>query len=933
MTSTAPTSDRVTRKANKTAHPGLVDLNPSRRSAEDAKAAKEAEKRRIANEEAKVKAAGRRLAKHEAQARKKMARQDCPSVLSNAVSVPYAQQPPPAEKLGASPQSSRSNPHKEIYAQSQPLPGKAPEEVCAQSQPLRRKTPPGTCPSFKLQLLNVSTVWAHSHSQPATAPTTARANSLTLLSEHFCIPSGPGLTPAAGNYYSDASGDGEDEDLDEGGGGKFDDEASGDGGSQEPGSDQESNDDSEDSGSDGDGDEYNPSAKEDSDDHPSEAELENDEDDTSINDRPIHERRHSSSSFVIPDEVEGTEEVEAQLKRVGKPRRAPRNAGERNEKKRKPLTESPSTSTITKKKAKSTRKTSKKNAKGKAKANENGALRADWSVPPFTLAPRRTTQVVASTTSPFQFPDSSSHSRSRELAIPMGIADVVEQRSPVRPPRVRRIASLSTPPARTNPALVPAVASKGRASMTAAAQVIVTTPSHATPTPNPSVRRHSNNQPTKGLSRTALPMVPLTVTANASSSSRPIQTSPSIQKERQRYMQDQQQASNDSSESLPGGYASSQEAGLDLAERAAMGDQRANKRCSKVPVMVRDPELHPRARNRFLTKENAQRSNGRTNFRELPYYIVELFKDIELRVCDTMAQMDPWQRPTDVQLASWWNEIMPEDWKVSLDVLTREQDQLTEEQKLWPQAKSVMTRAMEQWTANFGKAALNAVKAELRILVPDMDTDKVAEWARLMLGPSDDLADMDRPFLWQSRDTVSSISALVYETSNNGKPVEIRTGLFYGCLVARTLAIHMDTIFKRLRPGDEYEPTTQPRGALMMSIVAVQRALLFWLSGRQKRPSLTQEAAFSKKNWGDSYNPMLNSEGEKVLLFKPRATVFKRKIDDLKESHWECITDEAEKYTKASGTMENMADEAERELQIIQPEDQDHLLYDPLHDL
>ncbi|TFK59345.1 hypothetical protein BDN72DRAFT_865232, partial [Pluteus cervinus] len=175
---------------------------------------------------------------------------------------------------------------------------------------------------------------------------------------------------------------------------------------------------------------------------------------------------------------------------------------------------------------------------------------------------------------------------------------------------------------------------------------------------------------------------------------------------------------------------------------------------------------------------------------------------------------------------------------------------------------------------------------------PDMDTNKVAEWARLMLGPSDDLADMDRPFLWQSRDMVSSISALVYETSNNGKPVEIRT---------------------RLRSGDEYEPTTQPRGALMMSIVAVQHAPLFWLSGRQKRPSLTQ-------NWGDSYNPMLHSEGEKVLMFKPRATVFKRKIDDLKESHWECITDGAEKYTNASGTMENMADEAERELQVIQPE-------------
>ncbi|TFK73662.1 hypothetical protein BDN72DRAFT_893839 [Pluteus cervinus] len=382
----------------------------------------------------------------------------------------------------------------------------------------------------------------------------------------------------------------------------------------------------------------------------------------------------------------------------------------------------------------------------------------------------------------------------------------------------------------------------------------------------------------------------------------PVQLNAQDLRLRHYYVHDYEEQTNETFEQAAGGFMSDEEQMLDMQERDGLqGPQLA---AHFTPdLTVTDMHKAGRARNRVPQPSSSKRAGPvRPNFKHFLKPIVDEFKKAELRLFNDLALRDSWDRPDEETLAQMWNDTEGEQWPVQTSLTASGE---SGDYERWSWAKGLLARVITQWTAKIGDRGLSAVEAEIRMRFgepEDQDVEKVADWVRFMLGPSDDLSCPDRPFLWQSRDLPHHEDEVAYEINEAGEEVEVMEGLFYGCLVARTLARHLDFLARSIEPDDDFEPTSQPRGALMMSIHSVHRALLFWRSGRLMTPSSVSEASFSKKNWGDALTPTV-VKGERCMELTPRGTVFKATIDALTQEQWVAILDAAKSYTRGAGVI------------------------------
>ncbi|RXW11753.1 hypothetical protein EST38_g14102, partial [Candolleomyces aberdarensis] len=277
--------------------------------------------------------------------------------------------------------------------------------------------------------------------------------------------------------------------------------------------------------------------------------------------------------------------------------------------------------------------------------------------------------------------------------------------------------------------------------------------------------------------------------------------------------------------------------------------------------------------------EGAPAVKKRATVRALPKELTQYFQYIKIACINRVGQSDPWTRLDDDQLCSVCNEIFePLGYRVSSNFAKG-----GEEFALFRQVKGVVNQAISsEWKNRLAKAAITALDQEYSIRGIEAMSDR-SELVRMLMGPNDRVS-KKRPFLWKGTD----------EVSWKGESVETLGGLFLGRMTAKVLAEHL-SFMTEIHP-EILVPSDKPRGALMMSILAVTRALEYSLTGVLKVPS-GKSGYFSEENWGD-YEGLKNATGSGTAkrVHIKRATVFKSKIDSLKDEHWKLIIKTAKSY-------------------------------------
>ncbi|KAH9851017.1 hypothetical protein C2E23DRAFT_886775 [Lenzites betulinus] len=145
---------------------------------------------------------------------------------------------------------------------------------------------------------------------------------------------------------------------------------------------------------------------------------------------------------------------------------------------------------------------------------------------------------------------------------------------------------------------------------------------------------------------------------------------------------------------------------------------------------------------------------------------------------------------------------------------------------------SLMNSRITEWQSKFAAAALTILDSHF-IKTGLVEPEARATWCRKQLGSS--VASMKAPFMW--------------ETWDNGK----KKGCFQGELVLKTFGlVHIPVIQAVPHELRDVEGSSDlhPCGALILAVLAVERALTIWLSGAQVIQT-GQAGHFSADNWGD----------------------------------------------------------------------------------
>ncbi|RDB14733.1 hypothetical protein Hypma_016566 [Hypsizygus marmoreus] len=238
----------------------------------------------------------------------------------------------------------------------------------------------------------------------------------------------------------------------------------------------------------------------------------------------------------------------------------------------------------------------------------------------------------------------------------------------------------------------------------------------------------------------------------------------------------------------------------------------------------------------------------------LPHETVQKFSKMVIPMAyDTAGALDPWDAPDDIELVELWNLGFKDTYPITVDHT---------QGSLFLVVKRLIKRGLSNWLNKLGTAGVKALEAEYLRQGLSTDAEK-AELVSMLLGDASDITSKIRPFLWES----------VYDDPDTDK-----SGLFQGRLVARVLSEHL----KEIQPiPDDYRIQEPPVGALILSIQAVHRALLYSVTGSYNPPA-GKPGEFSKANWGDFTAETVNGKMKPVK----RATVFLKRVNGLKEAQW-----------------------------------------------
>lgn len=213
-----------------------------------------------------------------------------------------------------------------------------------------------------------------------------------------------------------------------------------------------------------------------------------------------------------------------------------------------------------------------------------------------------------------------------------------------------------------------------------------------------------------------------------------------------------------------------------------------------------------------------------------------------------------------------WNTTMPElcdDLKEIWDIVypTRAHQVIVMDGPIF----TVATQRWYEWRSTIGRAVLLAVNVYMEEFSDDVDAR--AAHAIWMKGDDDTI-----PFTWKDH----PLSA---------EEPQVFKGLFLSYFVLVGLAAHLN-MTSSVCP--ELEVDSEPRGALVIATVGVERAFNFWITGISTAgdPDRKEDAKFSEDNWGlstlgyiDSISKLTPRQWKKIndaateLMEKPKQPV------------------------------------------------------------
>ncbi|KAF8809220.1 hypothetical protein BYT27DRAFT_7241277 [Phlegmacium glaucopus] len=303
--------------------------------------------------------------------------------------------------------------------------------------------------------------------------------------------------------------------------------------------------------------------------------------------------------------------------------------------------------------------------------------------------------------------------------------------------------------------------------------------------------------------------------------------------------------------------------------------------------------------------KRSDKKTARPTFKDLPAKTSELFnKSSLLEAYNATGELNAWESLPDKDIAAMWNHVFSDIYPVTIH------DGGDGNYSLFVVVKKLVFRGVSSRIYNrLAEAAVTALEDEY----DRREISAVEDRANFVIDMLGNDNDTNCPFLWQTTDSVE------WEGGSQMK------GLFMGRLVLKTLAVYL-ALVTSIRPDiSGYTPSSRPRGALMLSIQAVHRALQYSVSGKFKPPG-GKAGSFSQENWGD-YEILDEKRGKMKL--KQRSTIYQKRVDNMPDAHWAAIMDGA---TAFIGRRKGVYAEQSAEMDVIEADDDDDeaALYDPM---
>lgn len=135
----------------------------------------------------------------------------------------------------------------------------------------------------------------------------------------------------------------------------------------------------------------------------------------------------------------------------------------------------------------------------------------------------------------------------------------------------------------------------------------------------------------------------------------------------------------------------------------------------------------------------------------------------------------------------------------------------------------------------------------------------------------------------------------VYEHWGGGTE---RSGRFLHPLILATFSHHVEKVLLPVE-GLGLSSSGFPHGALIHSILAVNWALRFWITGEYVKPKKDRKTFYSKDNWGDMKMWTMDPETqEKKLVSILRTSRWNKSVYKLSAEDWRRLRDRAMEYVQ-----------------------------------
>ncbi|THV05828.1 hypothetical protein K435DRAFT_960898 [Dendrothele bispora CBS 962.96] len=238
-------------------------------------------------------------------------------------------------------------------------------------------------------------------------------------------------------------------------------------------------------------------------------------------------------------------------------------------------------------------------------------------------------------------------------------------------------------------------------------------------------------------------------------------------------------------------------------------------------------------------------------------------------IIELTGTLRAWADPPPDQIRAVWHKVMPQDLQSNMS-----------DSRWGPMIQKAILQSLDNWRNAFAGAAIEAVRDAInRVIQEGGNPRKYIDWLR----------EGDYRFRRYYFTEVSE--------DQRGQP--IRKGPFQSELISRTFSEHLKVI-NSVRPEHRLG-RGRATGAIVLSILAIERALSFYSSGALEIPA-GQESEFSRTNWDDQ-TIMSQGRAHTIRTTSEIQSLFGRNrdgTDRVSAERWNEIEEKAKEYMYAS---------------------------------